>query len=95
MNEERFIALGLGRFVRADRVIALEPIEGERRGPGRRTLVWVDGLADPIVASRGEQGILGDLVGDVRAGAMADAGDVLDADETLSGPPVDPPPSLF
>lgn len=57
----RFVSLGLGRYARADRVLALEPIEGEERGPGRRTRVWVEGLADPVVASRSEAAILADL----------------------------------
>jgi len=58
---EQFVSLGLGRFARADRVLALEPIEGEERGPGRRTRVWLEGLAEPIVASRSEAAILADL----------------------------------
>lgn len=58
-----FVSLGLGRFVRADRVLALEPIEGEERGPGNRTRVWLDGLAQPIVAARSEAAILADLGG--------------------------------
>jgi len=56
-----FVALGLGRFVRGARIIALEPIEGVERGPGRRTLVWVEGLQDPLIAARSEAAILRDL----------------------------------
>lgn len=63
----RFVSLGLGRFVRADRVLALEPIEGEERGPGNRTRVWLDGLARPIVAARSEAAILADLGGAAEA----------------------------
>jgi hypothetical protein len=33
------------------------PVERERRGDGRRTYVRVDGLSEPIVASRSEQAI--------------------------------------
>jgi len=33
------VPLGYGKFVRADRVYALVPLEGEDRGDGRRTLV--------------------------------------------------------
>ncbi len=62
-----FVSLGLGRFVRADRVLALEPIEGDERGPGNRTRVWLDGLAHPIVAARSEAAILADLGGAVEA----------------------------
>jgi hypothetical protein len=42
-------------------VIALVPVERERRGDRRRTYVHVDGLSEPIVASRSEQAILGDI----------------------------------
>lgn len=55
------IALGYGKFVRADRVYALVPLEGHERGDGRRTLVYVEGMEDPIVASRSEGAITRDL----------------------------------
>ena len=55
------IPLGYGKFVRADRVFALVPLEGADRGDGRRTLVYVDGVEDPIVASRSEGAIARDL----------------------------------
>ena len=55
------IALGYGKFVRADRVFALVPLEGGARGDGRRTLVYVEGVEDPIVASRSEGAIARDL----------------------------------
>lgn len=55
------VALGYGKFVRADRVFALVPLEGPERGDGRRTLVYVEGVEEPIVASRSEGAIAGDL----------------------------------
>lgn len=55
------IPLGYGKHVRADRIFALVPLEGPERGDGRRTLVYVDGIADPIVASRSESAIARDL----------------------------------
>jgi hypothetical protein len=55
------IPLGYGKFVRADRVFALVPLEGRARGDGRRTLVHVDGLDDPLVASRSEGAIARDI----------------------------------
>jgi hypothetical protein len=55
------VPLGYGKFVRADRVFAVIPIEGEERGEGRRTYVHVDGLAEPLVASRSERAILADV----------------------------------
>ncbi|MFZ0971110.1 MAG: hypothetical protein WAN22_02720 [Solirubrobacteraceae bacterium] len=55
------IPLGYGKFVRADRVFALVPLEGPDRGDGRRTLVYVEGIEDPIVASRSEGAIARDV----------------------------------
>ena len=55
------VFLGYGKFVRADRIYALEPIEGDDRGDGRRTKVWVDGMAEPLVASRTERTILAEM----------------------------------
>lgn len=57
----QLVALGYGTYVRSDEVLAVEPIT-EGRGPGRRSLVWVRGLADPLVASRSEGAIVDDLV---------------------------------
>jgi hypothetical protein len=42
-------------------VFALVPLEGEARGDGRRTLVHVEGIEDPIVASRSEAAIARDV----------------------------------
>ena len=55
------VFLGFGKYVRADRIYAIEPLRGEDRGGGRRTLVWVDGIPEPLVASRTERTILLDM----------------------------------
>jgi hypothetical protein len=55
------IPLGYGKFVRADRVFAVVPIETDERGDGRRTYVHVEGIAEPLIASRSERAILADL----------------------------------
>ena len=60
-REARLISLGYGRHVRADRVFALVPLEPGERGEGRRTYVHVDGLSEPLVASRSERAILADV----------------------------------
>jgi hypothetical protein len=57
----RMVALGYGKFVRAERVFALIPIDQSDRGDGRRTYVHVEGLGEPIVASRSERAILADV----------------------------------
>jgi hypothetical protein len=65
----RMVFLGFGKYARADKIYALEPIRGADRGGGRRTLVWVDGVAEPIVASRTERTILHEMGQDVAAGS--------------------------
>ena len=55
------VALGFGKFARADRIFALERITGEARGDARRTRVWVEGVADPLIASRTEVTILREM----------------------------------
>ena len=60
-RDPRMVPLGYGRFVRADRVFGLVPMPPEERGEGRRTYVHVDGMAEPLVASRSERAILADV----------------------------------
>ena len=48
----KMVFLGFGKWARADRIYALQPITGDDRGGGRRTLVWVEGIGDAVVASR-------------------------------------------
>jgi hypothetical protein len=69
------VFLGFGKFARADKIYALEPLRGDERGEGRRTRVWVEGMAAPIVASRTERTILQDMGDEAAAQApiVADA----------------------
>lgn len=61
------VHLGYGRYARSDVITVLEPIEeAEDRGPGRRTRVYVEGRAQPIIASRTETTILRDMVQEPR-----------------------------
>jgi hypothetical protein len=60
-RDARMISLGYGKFVKADRIFALVPLEAGDRGEGRRTYVHVEGLDEPIVASRSERAILADV----------------------------------
>jgi hypothetical protein len=55
------VALGYGKYIRSDRIAAIDPID-EGRGPGRRTKVYVEGVAEPLIASRSDTAILRDLV---------------------------------
>lgn len=67
------VFLGFGKYARADRIYALEPITDDQRGSGSRTLVWVDGVVEPIVASRTERTILVDMgQKDALGGALID-----------------------
>lgn len=61
MASDRMISLGFGKYARTDRIFALEPLVGEQRGGGRRTKVWVEGVGEPIIASRTESTILRDM----------------------------------
>lgn len=63
------VFLGFGKYARADRIYSLQPITGEDRGGGRRTHVWVEGIAEPVVASRTERTILHDMGQDAAAGS--------------------------
>ncbi len=64
------VPLGFGTYVRADRVVALQPVRGEERSERRRTLVWVEGIAQPLVASRTERTILNDMGEEYAAPAL-------------------------
>ena len=57
------VPLGFGKYVRSDRITALVPIE-EDRGPGKRTLVHIEGESNPVTASRSEATIVRDMVGE-------------------------------
>jgi hypothetical protein len=80
------VALGYGKFVRADRVYALVPLEGGERGDGRRTLVHVEGIEVPIIASRSEMAIARDLaiaLGQPTPGGGRHDGGILAGQEAL------------
>jgi len=61
IKEQVIVPLGYGKFVRSDKIIALEPIEDDR-GPGRRTKVYVDQMPYPLIASRSEHAIVSNIV---------------------------------
>jgi hypothetical protein len=80
---ERMVFLGFGKWARADKIYALEPITGDERGGGRRTRVWVDGIAEPILAGRTERTILHDM-GQDSAAAVVVLDDALDLAERVA-----------
>ena len=82
-TEPHMVFLGFGKYARSDRIFAIEPIRGEDRGDGRRTLVWVEGIGNPIVASRTERTILGDM-GQERAAQSFIVDEALDLAERLA-----------
>src|ERR687884_1935215 len=77
------VFLGFGKWARADRIYALEPLGGAERGHGRRTRVWVEGVPDPIVASRTERTILHEMGQDADATSPV-LDDALDLAERLA-----------
>jgi len=80
---QRMVFLGFGKYARADRIYSLQPITGDDRGGGRRTEVWVEGIAEPIVASRTERTILQDMGQDATA-TSAVLDEALDLAERLA-----------
>jgi hypothetical protein len=64
----RMIFLGFGKYARADKIYAVEPITGKDRGGGHRTRVWIEGVPDPIIAGRTERTILHDMGQDAAIG---------------------------
>ena len=60
IKRDRMVSLGYGKYWRSDAIVGLMPIE-EDRGPRRRTSVFVEARAEPIIASRAEHSILEDM----------------------------------
>ena len=81
---QRMVFLGFGKWARSDKIYALEPLEGDERGHGRRTRVWVEGVPDPIVASRTERTILAEMGSDTSAAMSPLLDDALDLAERLA-----------
>lgn len=54
------VSLGYGKYFLSDKIVGFVPIE-EDRGPARRTHVYIEGLQEPVVASRTEQTMLKDM----------------------------------
>lgn len=54
------VPLGYGKYFLSDKIVGFVPIE-EERGPARRTHVYIEGIAAPVVASRTEQTMLKDM----------------------------------
>lgn len=65
IREQAVVPLDYGKYVRSDKIIALDPIETDR-GPGRRTRVYIDQLPTPLIASRTENSILASMVKSTR-----------------------------
>ena len=57
----KMIFLGFGKYVRSDRIYAVEPLIDDERGSGARTRVWVEGIPDALIASRTERAILAEM----------------------------------
>jgi hypothetical protein len=73
MTPASMVFLGFGKYARADKIYALEPITGDDRGGGRRTRVWIEGVAEPVIASRTERTILHDMGHEAGDSALLDS----------------------
>jgi hypothetical protein len=82
MTAPRMVFLGFGKYARADKIYALEPLRGDERGDGRRTRVWIEGVEQPLVASRTERTILHDMGHEAVDSALLDG--ALDLAERLA-----------
>jgi len=80
---QRMVFLGFGKWARADKIYALEPITGDERGGGRRTRVWIEGIAEPVLAGRTERTILHDMGQDAAASVVV-LDDALDLAERVA-----------
>lgn len=54
------VALGYGKYFISDKIVGFVPIE-EDRGNARRTLVYIEGLSEPVVASHTETTMLNQM----------------------------------
>ncbi len=82
MTAPSMVFLGFGKYARADKIYALEPLLGDERGGGRRTRVWIEGVEEPLVASRTERTILHDMGHEAGDSALLDG--ALDLAERLA-----------
>ncbi len=55
------VFLGFGKYARSDRIFAIEPLRHDDRRSGARTRVWVEGIEEPLIASRTERAILAEM----------------------------------
>ncbi|MDD5448229.1 MAG: hypothetical protein PHO53_03595 [Actinomycetota bacterium] len=60
MKKGVIVPLGYGKYFVSHKIVGFVPIE-ENRGPARRTYVYVEGLNEPVVASRTESTMLRDM----------------------------------
>ena len=89
----QLISLGYGHYVRSDTVSAVEPVV-EGRGPGKRSLVWVEGVPTPLTGSRAEDTVARDLVTSP-SDEVAQSREVFAALERLTDALEDVPPVLL
>ena len=81
---KRMVFLGFSKYARADRIYALEPLPLGERGHGARTRVWVEGIPEPITASRTERAIVAALGPNAAAMQARVLDDALDLAQRLA-----------
>ena len=60
-RDPRLVSLGYGKFVRADRIFALVPLDPPSAATAAAPTSTSTGIAEPLVASRSERAILADV----------------------------------
>ena len=81
---DHIVPLGYDKYFRSDYIVGLEPVE-EGRGPGSRTRVYVEGIAEPVMASPSDGAILRDMVEPGEGGGSEYWQLLLDLLDTLNG----------
>lgn len=60
--KDQLVPLGYGKFIRADAIQAVIPMEGHDRKPGCRTRLLIEHPEKEVVASRSETSIVRDMI---------------------------------
>jgi hypothetical protein len=76
------VSLGYGKYFLSDKIVGFVPIE-DNRGPARRTHVYIDGLDEPVVASKTEATMLKDM--SVEGPGQVECAMALDLLERING----------
>ena len=58
VQDNELVYVGYGKYVKTDKIIAIEPRTGRDRGEGERTNLYVENISHPLVVSRTHENII-------------------------------------